>query len=362
MSATGFQFAHVQWSGKKGAPRKSQRWSTKGSHGTQRSSGWSAKDILAEAARLDGHCEHVANPLIPKLIYGAPLAEVEAICDTWAASIKVEVKNKDGTIHHRKMRSDAPILASGVISFPKDRIDEWPEFRDNAVKKLQEKHGVRLRSVVEHLDESHPHIHFYLVPKPGEDFGVVHDGYAASRTARSEPGNKIRSAFKDAMKKWQDWVHQAIAEPFGLSRIGPARARLDNDEWKASEKKRALEQQEKQVAEKEKIQEIKDARIEKLQADVERRDALITDKQAKLDAKRDRLDKDHIERTEILAGKIIDSNKTQKELDRLVAENLKTKAELITLRSDNKNLADDLNVSQNENSSLKKRLNRARLE
>lgn len=321
MTTTGFQFAHLQWSGKKGAKKREKRKTLKGSHGSQRSSGWSAKDILAEAARLDGHCQHVANPQPPTLVYGVPLDQVEAICDTWAASNTVKVQMKDGTTRQRKMRADAPILASGVISLPRDRIDEWPAYRDHSVEQLKEKYGVRLRSVVEHLDEAHEHLHFYLVPEPGEDFGVVHDGYAASRIARSEPGNMIRSAFRDAMKKWQDWVHEAIASPFGLARIGPARERLDRDEWKESERKRALEQQEAQVAAQAKSLEAAQERIDKLVADVERREGLIAKKQQSLDVS-------HIERTAILAKKITNTNKTQQELDRLAAENAKSTKEL----------------------------------
>lgn len=321
MTTTGFQFAHLQWSGKKGAKKRERRKTLKGSHGSQRSSGWSAKDILAEAARLDGHCQHVANPQPPTLVYGVPLDQVEAICDTWAASIKVTVHLKNGTTAQRKMRADAPILASGVISLPKARVDEWPAYRDHAVEQLKERHGNRLRSVVEHLDEGHPHLHFYLVPEPGEDFGVVHDGYAASRIARSEPGNMIRSAFRGAMKKWQDWVHEAIASPFGLARIGPARARLDNAEWKESERLRAIEQQELQVAAQAKSQQVTQERIEKLLADIERREELIAKKQQTLDVT-------HAERTAILAVKLTDVSKTQKELDRLAAENAKSSKEL----------------------------------
>lgn len=355
MAATGFQFGHTDWAGKKGAAKKSQRWSTRGSHGTQRTTGWSAADILAEAARLKGHCEHVPHPKPPGLVYGVPLDEVEAICDTWAATQKVEVKAKDGTIRHRKMRSDAPMMACGVISFPVDRLDEWPAFRDHAIDELEKKHGKRLRSVVEHLDESHPHLHFYLVPEPGEDFGVVHDGYAASRLARSEPGNKIRTAFKAAMVGWQDWLHEKIGAPFGLARLGPARARQTNKEWKESEKTRILEQQQKQVDERAKDQEATQERIEKLLADLERRDALIVKKQHSLDMT-------HIDRTTVLTKRIDGVNKTQAELDRLIAENAKTNEELIALRTNNKILADDLNVAQNDNSSLKKRLKKANLD
>lgn len=325
---TGFQFAHLQWSGKKGAKKKESRRTLKGSHGTQRASGWSAKDILAEAARLKGHCQHVASPKPPTLIYGMPLSEVEAVCDAWAASRTVSVKLKNGTVGKRKMRADAPVLASGVISMPKERIDDWPAYRDHAVEELKQKHGNRLLSVVEHLDESHPHLHYYLVPLLGEDFGVVHDGYAASRIARAEPGNKIRSAFQGAMRTWQDWIHEKIAAPFGLARIGPARARLDNDEWKESERLRAIEQAEKRVDGQEKIQQSNQERIDKLLADIERREGLIVKKQQSLDAT-------YIERTAVVAKKLGDLDKTKKELDRLTAENLKSKTELDRLTAEN---------------------------
>lgn len=386
----GFQFAHIDWVGK----TTSFKRSSTGSHGTQRASGWSAKDILAEAQRLKGHCQHVPFPKPPALIYGVPLMEVEVIADTWAATRTVDVKLKSGKIAKRKMRSDAPIMACGVISFPADRIDEWPAYRDHAIEQLKQKHGDRLVSAVEHLDEAHPHLHFYLVPLVGESFGAVHDGYAASRAARAAPGNKIRDAFQSAMRLWQDWVQEKIGLKFGLARIGPRRQRLKNAQWKESEVARSLDQRQKR-ADEEQIRIDKavadialreevaikkrnesdlayierttilakkigsanevDARLEKLQADLDRRDVLIAKKQQSLDMT-------HIERTTILAKKIGGVNKTQIELDRLIAENAMTRNELIELRANNKNLADDLNVAQNENSSLKKKLKKAGLE
>ena len=39
---------------------------------------WSAGDILAEAARRPGACDHVTAPLPPTLIHGATLEQVEA--------------------------------------------------------------------------------------------------------------------------------------------------------------------------------------------------------------------------------------------------------------------------------------------
>lgn len=326
--ATGFQFAHINWYSKAGSSKRS---SSAFSHGKQRGRGWSMADILAEAARKKGSCEHVKAPQPPGLIYGVPLDQVEALADAWASTQTIDVKLKNGTVAKRRMRSDAPSIAAGVISLPADRADEWPAFRDHAIEQLQKKHGDRLVSAVEHLDEAHPHLHYYLIPLPGEKFGAVHDGYAASREARAKPGNKIREAFKTAMKGWQDWVHGAISAAFGLARVGPGRDRLTREAWKESERVRAIDEREKRVNEQSEGQAaqvavfaLSEAAMQKKLDDLDRRELLIG-------KKREALDLTHASRTGELAVRLAAQEKTQKELDRLVAENAKTKGELATM-------------------------------
>lgn len=260
----GFQFAHVQWAGK---TKAAKRQLSKASHGTERGKGWSAAELLAEASREPGHCSHVEHPMPPTLIFGLPLSEVEKRADAWAVSQTVSVKMKNGNLVQRKMRSDGPVIAAGVISLPRDRILDWPAFRDNAVAQLQKKHGDRLVSAVEHLDEAHPHLHYYLVPLPGESFGAVHDGYAASREARAQPDNKIRSAYNAAMSGWQDWVQEHIAGPFGLARTGPRRERLSRKAWKEDEQRRTLDLREKKMREEEALNAKKAAEIDRLIAE-----------------------------------------------------------------------------------------------
>lgn len=264
---TGIQFAHINWYSQKGASTKRD---FTGSHGKERGRGWSTADILAEATRKHGHCSHVEAPQPPIFVVGS-VEDIEEAIDLWTASQAIKVTKKDGTIATRKMRSDAPSMAAGVISLPRDRLEDWPAFRDQAVAALRDKHGDRLRCVIEHLDESHPHIHFYLVARPGEDFGKVHDGYAASRKARNEDGNKIRTAYNDAMSKWQDWVQEAIAKPFALARLGPGRERLSRKAWKADEVRR-LELRERTAHEQEEA-------VNKMLADIERREKLLKQKQ-----------------------------------------------------------------------------------
>jgi hypothetical protein len=264
---TGIQFAHVNWYSQKGAATKRD---FTGSHGTERGRGWSNAEVLAEATRKHGHCFHVEAPQPPTFVHGS-IEDIEEAIELWTVSQAVKVTKKDGTIATRKMRSDAPSMAAGVISLPRDRLEDWPAFRDQAVVALQEKYGDRLRCVLTHEDERHPHLHFYAVARPGEDFGVVHEGYAASREARKEPGNKIRTAYNDAMSKWQDWVQEAIAKPFALARLGPGRQRLTRTAWKADEVRR-LELRERTAHDKEEA-------VNKLLGDIERRENLLKQKQ-----------------------------------------------------------------------------------
>lgn len=264
---TGIQFAHINWYSQKGAATKRN---FTGSHGTERGRGWSNAEILAEATRKHGHCAHVEAPQPPTFIHGS-IEDIEEAIDLWTASQAIKVTKKDGTIATRKMRSDAPSMAAGVISLPRDRLEDWPAFRDQALSALQDKYGDRLRCVLTHEDERHPHLHFYVVARPGEDFGAVHEGYKASREARDLPGNKIRTAYNDAMSKWQDWVQEAIAKPFALARLGPGRQRLSRKAWKADEVHR-LELRERTVDDKEEA-------VNKLLSDIERREKLLKQKQ-----------------------------------------------------------------------------------
>ena len=303
---TGFQFAHIQWFGKIGS---SKRQFTESTHGSQRGKGWSAADILAEAGRVKGHCSHVDDPQQPTLIYGLPLNQVEGIADNWAKHQATKVTSVNGKISTRKMRSDAPTLVSGVISFPKERIAEWPAFRDHAIAQLKQKYSERLISVVEHLDETHPHLHFYLVPNIDEPFGAVHAGYAASRAARKSKGNLIRSSFKEAMRKWQDWIQESIAAPFGLARIGPRRARETNARWKSDEAKRLLKLREAAARQRE-------GDLAKKEANLMRREALILNKEQAIESA-------NIAHTQLMAAQFIDLIKEKTKAVNEVAENVK---------------------------------------
>lgn len=216
-----YQFGHIAWA----ARTRTQKRSSSG-YGSMRtrSTGWSAQDLADEAERAPHACEHIASPQPPTIVFGISPSNAVAEAITWAEQAK-EGRGK-------KLRKTSPVIAAGVISLPSHMADVWPAYRDTAIAALHDRYGDRLRSVVEHLDETHPHLHFYLVPTPGEAFGAVHEGYNARQKERAKgPGAKVRTAYQDAMKAWQIWLYERVSKQFGLARTGPQRQRLSRDEY-----------------------------------------------------------------------------------------------------------------------------------
>ncbi|HAW51944.1 MAG TPA: hypothetical protein DCX54_06380 [Flavobacteriales bacterium] len=125
----------------------------------------------------------------------------------------------------------------GVVSCPVDKIEQWQQMKSDAIRWLQQKYGTRLRSVVEHIDEEYPHIHFFAVPLKYEMINDIHPGRKASAEVKAAGGSmkEQRASFAEAMRAWQDDFHQSVAAKYGLTRLGPRRQRLTRQQWKAQQ-------------------------------------------------------------------------------------------------------------------------------
>lgn len=209
-----YQFIHVECYAREGSKKGGNKWSI--------------RDILAEANREEGNYYHVPNAKKPTLLIGT-IAGVEKAANEWADNTK-DAKG-------RKLRKDGLCMLAGVISLPREQEKEWDKFKAESIKWLKDKYGERLKAVVEHQDETHPHIHFYAVPNAGERFDDIHDGKAAAARAKAQ-GKKKGEQNKDyceAMRLFQDNFGAKVASRFGLARLGPGRRRLSRGEWKAEQ-------------------------------------------------------------------------------------------------------------------------------
>lgn len=211
-----YQFLHIDGYAREGSQQGGSRK-------------WSARQIADEAMREPDACRHVAQPQPPVLLYGCTPIEAVQQAEEWANTAK--------DARGRKLRRDGLVMASGVVSVPSELRHEWPRFREATVAWLKQQYGERLRSVVEHTDEAHPHLHFYAVALPGERFEVLHPGRLAAAKKAQEGAKKgaQNAAYKAAMMRWQDDFAAGVAAHFGLARLGPGRRRLTRKAWQAEQ-------------------------------------------------------------------------------------------------------------------------------
>lgn len=241
-----FQYAHLGWAAK---VRTSKRAVKKVAGMPHRSGGWSARDLADEAERVVGACPHVANPEPPTIVYGCTVSEAVVWAESWA--------DQACTANGGKYRKNQPCLAAGVFSCPREMEHIWPAMRDAFVADLQQ--CERLLSVIEHKDEAHPHVHFYLVPQAGEEFGQVHPGYMQRKEARALAkigrlklipapqgkrtrgvGYSVGAAYRTAMQAWQDGIFQRVCINFGFERFGPRRQREQRAEYLQNKRESAI--------------------------------------------------------------------------------------------------------------------------
>lgn len=201
------------------------------SAGARKTGGHSIYSIVAEAERQEGACPHVEAPQPPILLFGCGPSEAAQAAAAWAEQAR------DSRDH--ALRKDGLCLGASVITWPENRPPaEWAAFRDDSIEWLKNKYQKRLLSVVEHIDEPHPHIHFYAIPLPDERFDVLHPGKAAAAAAKAsgilKKGGQ-NQAYREAMREFQSDFHKEVSQFHGLTRLGPRVRRRSRAEWKAEQ-------------------------------------------------------------------------------------------------------------------------------
>lgn len=178
------------------------------------------RQVIAEAKRKDDACPHVVFPQPPVKIYGIDLDEVE----------RLAISSKEGQVDTkgRKLRTDTPILLAGITSYPRGECELYPEkfnvWLDDTVDWLKLQYGDNLKNITLHLDEEHPHIHFYAISSDGRA-KHLHAGYQAESLVDAKD-NKARSlAYKEGMRQFQNRYYLDVAAKNGMLRDGPKRLR-----------------------------------------------------------------------------------------------------------------------------------------
>ncbi|WP_156419907.1 plasmid recombination protein [Aureimonas sp. N4] len=205
--------------------------------------------VFDEAARKLDACAHVTAPQPPEVVHGVDIDRVRLLHDEQAAAARtVPVGGKA-----RAIRKDQNTLLTVVASHPAQMSDvrcqpstatDVAAWEARTVAWLRDLYGDALLSVVRHVDESHPHLHAFIVPSDPELRAArLHPGSEAKRRATAEAAagdgaaaNKAGDrAYRQAMREWQDSYWHFVGLPSGLARLGPGRRRLTRAAWQAEQ-------------------------------------------------------------------------------------------------------------------------------
>ena len=226
------------------------------------------REVLGEALRKEGFCNHVQEPEAPGVLYG-DLNAIEALCVDYHKNHK----NTDKNGKEKALRSDANVLIAGVVSLEgiEENYKDWDQYKINVVEFLKEKYGENLAAVVEHTDEENPHLHFYIVPRIGQKLDELHDGKkAVLELKKKEPKalkGKQNKIYIEAMKAFQDEFYEKVSKNFGLTKIGPARSRVSRKIY--FEQKKAAEEYRKTLKQIEENKFFIDAEFEQAKKNIE---------------------------------------------------------------------------------------------
>jgi hypothetical protein len=230
-----FQFVHLE------------SWSRKPD-----SKGRSADFVFDEATRRPSASLHVQNPKPPTTIYGMHVEEVRAMHDAAAAvAMTPGARGKP-----RKIQISQKTLHSVVASHPytvdevladKTKQAEVRQWERLTIEWLKRQYGPALKSIIRHTDETHWHVHAFVVNSRDPELKAIgyHPGVVAKRAVKAagrlpgEDGKTLNKradmAYQGAMREWQDSYHESVALPCGLTRLGPKRRRLTRAEWHAEQ-------------------------------------------------------------------------------------------------------------------------------
>jgi hypothetical protein len=197
--------------------------------------------VIAEAVRAPRNAPHVAFPDEPAQIFGIDPLEVAH----QATELLRLAKDSRG----RRLRSSCVSLIAGVATYPipKSEMGGFVSDRDfyhlweqQTLEFLQQEHGDALKCVLRHEDETHLHLHFYILPvltMDGRlDFLHAHPGrYARADAVEREACSAARdAAYTNATVAYQDRYHLDVSRWFGHERVGPRRKRVDRARHKAN--------------------------------------------------------------------------------------------------------------------------------
>lgn len=268
--------------------------------------GQSVAQVLGEAARQPEFSAHVKSPQPPLVVFGLSPDQVAEKHAEMVAGGAVTVRLADGTVKQRAVRSDRHTLMTAIASHPHLTAQVMQDASANAdyqtwvrlnVAFFDTLYGERLVSVVQHLDEEHPHLHAFVLPlgdrnclardlNPAWTAKVEAEAAAKAQGLDAKAAVKLgNAAYKDRARALQDQYYHEVSVSAGLTRDGPRRQRQSRAQWQARKAEadrtaRIVQEMEARVAALAEQEEALEASVEDLADRLDQAEALFADAEA----------------------------------------------------------------------------------
>lgn len=177
---------------------------------------YSVEDVISEAQRLEGcYSPQIENPGY-YLVYGNHPTDVLKNLKNLTSLARARVKGGK----FRKLRKDAQVLVEPVCSYPVSVVEMGTNWKDNddlnrwvnlSVEHFEKRYGAQnVRSVVLHMDESHPHIHVFMHEDLDEDsclsINNIHPGKMRESKAKRNKKEEFNKGFQDIQDTYYEDV------------------------------------------------------------------------------------------------------------------------------------------------------------
>lgn len=175
-----------------------------------------------EAARIEGFTGHVENVEPADVVFGINPMDLYKLIKARFEAQNTERKKAGG----KARQKDSLLMSSGVFSYPGEICDDFYSWQAACIEYLKEEYGDRFKSAVIHLDESNPHLHFFLCDLKSLR---VDEGLDPAKTDQRKQrvvkdGSHIGQ--REALKAFQDSFHAAVGEKYGHARKIGSRDRI----------------------------------------------------------------------------------------------------------------------------------------
>ncbi|RLK48384.1 plasmid recombination enzyme [Alkalispirillum mobile] len=167
-----------------------------------------ASSIIGEALRIPGHCPHVEDAKPPEVHPVDPPVESPHEFRDWLYSTMAKCREANGAY----LRRSAVALLTVIASMPREIAtpEKVSQLRDLTVGWIYDFFGEKARVpyAITHDDESHPHVHVWVIPAKEE-----------TDNERWPLGSIFRGRKRD-LYELQDSFYELVGHPLGMTRKG----------------------------------------------------------------------------------------------------------------------------------------------